>query len=170
MHHADNTTIIFGHFAHHITVKVFIMTGDIYLIIEEKWRKRDKLSIFISAIEKLPSTQEKKFVLHQGNEFINVHKRFFDKHYAWWFKELLTLSIEGTPATTSTFAWWHLGVTEPYRTELNIMECEVQECNVSTTRRRNYLNSLTINPKYFDGGPIIYHISEMEQLSKGNSI
>ena len=42
------------------------------------------------------------------------------------------------------------------------MKCEYND--------RIVLDSLTINTKYFDGGPIVSHKSEMEQLSKGISI
>ena len=49
-------------------------------------------------------------------------------------------------------------------------ECEVQKCNVNTTRWRNYLHSLTINTKDFGSDTIIYHLSTMERLSKGNYI
>ena len=48
--------------------------------------------------------------------------------------------------------------------------CEGHKHNVSTTRWRFFLDSLTTNPKYFDGDPIISHKSEMEKLSKGSSI
>ena len=34
----------------------------------------------------------------------------------------------------------------------------------------DFLESLTRNPKYFDGDPIFFHYSAMEQLSKGSSI
>ena len=57
------------------------MKKDLYLLIEDKWRKRDEFATFISAIEKLPSPNEKNVVLHQGNDFIDVYKTFFDKHY-----------------------------------------------------------------------------------------
>ena len=48
--------------------------------------------------------------------------------------------------------------------------CEVHKFNVSSTRWRAFLDSLTINPKDFDVDTIIFHKSAMEQLSKGSSI
>ena len=85
-------------------------------------------------------------------------------------KDILPLSIEGTPENASTFTRWYLYINDPDEIELNIGECEVHDWNVSTTIRRNYLDSLTINSKDFDGDPIISHKLTMEQLSKGNSI
>ena len=57
------------------------MKEDLDLLIEYKWRKRDEFATFISATEKIPSPNEKNIALHQGNEFIDVYKTFFDKHY-----------------------------------------------------------------------------------------
>ena len=116
MHRTDDRTRIFGHSAQNISVQVFIMKEDLDLLIEEKWRKKDEFATFISAIEKLPSPNEKNLVLHQGNEFIGVYKTFFDNHYGRWIKELLSLSIECTQVNASTFAQWYLGVTEPVLT------------------------------------------------------
>ena len=45
-----------------------------------------------------------------------------------------------------------------------IGKCKVNEYNVSTTIWRNYLHSLTINPKDFDGDTIVYHKSTMDCL------
>ena len=73
------------------------------LLIEKKWRKRDYFATFISAKEKITSPNVKKFVLHQCNEFIDIYKTFFDKYYELCIKELLTLSIEVTEATVTTF-------------------------------------------------------------------
>ena len=42
--------------------------------------------------------------LYQGNNFINLYKILFYKHYALWIKDLIPLSIEGTPYNTSNFA------------------------------------------------------------------
>ena len=81
MHRTDDRTRIFGHSAQHIPIRVFIMKKDLYLLIEDKWRKRDEFATFISAIEKLPSPNEKNLALHQGNDFIDVYKTLFDKHY-----------------------------------------------------------------------------------------
>ena len=61
--------------------------------------KQDEFATFILAIEKLPSPNEKYLALLQGNDFIDVYKTFFDKHYGQWIKEILPLSIAGTPAT-----------------------------------------------------------------------
>ena len=72
--------------------------------------------------------------------------------------------------TASNFALWYLGVTETDDTELNIGMREVHKCNVSTTRRKHYLDSLTIYPKYFDGDPIVSHKPAMEKPSKDISI
>ena len=99
-----------------------------------------------------------------------MYKTFFDKHFGRWIKYLLPLSITDTQVTASNFALWYLGVTETDDTELNIGMCEVHKCNVSTTRQRNYLDSLTIYPKYFDGDPIVSHKSAMEKPSKDISI
>ena len=134
------------------------------LLIEEKWRKRDEFATFISAIEKLPIPNDKNLALYQGNGFIDLYKTFFDKHYGKCIKELLTISISGTPATASNFSRWYLGVTETDEIELNIGMCEVQKFNVSTTRWRNFCDSLTINPKHFDRDPKVSHKSEMGQL------
>ena len=117
---------------------------------------------FISAIEKLPSPNEKKLALHQGNCFIDVYKNLCAKHYGQYIKEILPISITSTPDTASTFSRWYSGVTEPYETELNIGMCEDHKYNSSTTIWKNILDSLTISTKYFDGDPIIYHKSEME--------
>ena len=81
MHRTDDRTRIFGHSAQHIPVIFFIMREDLYLLIEETWRKRDEFATFISAIEKLTSPNEKNIALHQGNDFIDVYKTLFDKHY-----------------------------------------------------------------------------------------
>ena len=67
------------------------MKEDIDLLIEEKWRKRDEFAPFISVTEKLPSPNEKNIAIHQGNDFIEVYKKLFDKHYGLCFKELLPL-------------------------------------------------------------------------------
>ena len=80
------------------------MKEDIDLLIEEKWRKRDDFDTFISDIWELPSPNEKNLALNQGNNFIDVYKTFFGKHYGKWIKNLLPLSIAGTPETASTFA------------------------------------------------------------------
>ena len=125
------------------------------LLIEWKWRKWDEFDTFISAIYKLPSPNEKYIVLHQGNDFIDMYKTFFDKHYKQRIKDILPLSIAGTPDTSSTFAWWYLGVTETDKTESNIVMYEVHKCDVSTTIWRYFLDFLTINPKGFDGDPIV---------------
>ena len=100
------------------------MKGDIDLLIEEKWRKWDEFANFISAIEKLPSPNEKNIALNQGNNFIDVYKTFSDNHYGWWIKELLPISIVGTSETASTFARCYLGVTDLEETELNIGMCD----------------------------------------------
>ena len=97
MHHTDDMTIIFGHSAQHIPVQFFIMKEDLYLLIEENCMKGDEFANFISAIEKLPSTNEKNIALHQGNEFIDLYKTLFDKHYGKCIKECLPLSIADTP-------------------------------------------------------------------------
>ena len=170
MHHTDNRTVIFGHSVQHIPIRVFVVKEYLDLLIEEKWRKQEDFAAFISSIEKLPSPNEKNCTLHQGNDCIDVYKNFFDKQYERCIKELLPLSMSCKPATASTFAQWYLGATEPNEKELNIGMCEVHKFNVSTTRWRDFLDSLTINPKDFDGDPIVYHKSEMGQLSKGSYI
>ena len=109
------------------------------LLIEEKWRKRYEFAIFISAIEKLTSLNEKNLAINQGNDFIDVYKTLFDKPYRRWIKELLQLSISGTPENASTFARWYLGVTDIKKIELKIGMCEVHKINVSTTIWRNVL-------------------------------
>ena len=43
------------------------------------------------------------------------------------------------------------------------MKCEYKNMRI-------VLDSLTINPKYFDKDPIVSHKSEMEQISKSNYI
>ena len=85
-----------------------------------------------------------------------MYENFVDNNYELWCKKILAISIEGTPANASTFSWWYLGVTNPDKTELNIGEYELHEWNVSTTRWRNYLDSLIINQMDFDGYPIVY--------------
>ena len=67
MHHTDYKKIIFVHSAQKIPVQVFIMKEDLYLLIEEKLRKRDEFATFISDIEKLTIPNEKNLALHQGN-------------------------------------------------------------------------------------------------------
>ena len=57
------------------------MKEDLDLLIEEKWSKRDEFATFISAIEKLPSPNEKNLALHQGNDFVDVYTTFFDNQY-----------------------------------------------------------------------------------------
>ena len=84
-----------------------------------------------------------------------MYKTLFDKHYSFWMKDILMLSIEGTLYNAYTFFWYYLGVAEPDETELNVGGYEVHNYNASTTIWRNYLDSLTINPKYFYGDPII---------------
>ena len=110
------------------------MKEDLDLLIEDKWMKRDEFATFISAIVKLPCTNKKNIALHQGNDFIDVYKTFFDNQYRWYIKDLPPLSIEGTPATASNFAWWCLGVIDPDKTELNISMCELHKYNLRTTR------------------------------------
>ena len=117
--------------------------------------KQDQFATFIAAMEKLPIPKERNITLYQGNGFINVYKIFFDNHYTCWLKELLLFSVEVTPDNASSFAWWYLGVTDTDEKELKFGYCEVHKCNVSTTRWRNYLDSLTINPNYFEGDPIV---------------
>ena len=97
MHHTYNRTRIFGHSVQHIPVRVFIMKEDLDLLIEEKWSKRDEFATFISAIEKLPSPNEKNLALHQGNDFVDVYTTFFDNQYGRYIKDLLPLSISVTP-------------------------------------------------------------------------
>ena len=60
----DDRTRIFGHYVKNIPVRIFITKEDIDLLIEEKWRKRDKFANFISDIEKLPIPNEKNIPLH----------------------------------------------------------------------------------------------------------
>ena len=79
-------------------------------------RKQDEFSTFISATDKLPSPNEKYIALHHGNEFIDVYKTFFDKHYDQCIKDLLPLSISVTPETASNFSQWYLGVTDTNKT------------------------------------------------------
>ena len=50
------------------------------------------------------------------------------------------------------------------------MECAAHKFNMRTTIWRNYLDSLTTNTKDFDGDPIVYQKSTMENISKGNPI
>ena len=99
-----------------------------------------------------------------------MYKTYFDKHYGRWIKELLLISISGTPETASNFSRWYIGVTEPDKTELNIVMCEVHKYNVSTKIWRIVLDSLTINFRDFDRVPIVSQKSAMEQLSKSSSI
>ena len=80
----------------------------------------------------------KNIVLHQGDDFIYVYKTFFDRKYKRWIQELLPLSIAGTPATASIFARSYPSFTDPEKIELNIGMCEVNKCNVSTTRWRDF--------------------------------
>ena len=87
-------------------------------------------------IDKLTSSNEKNLALHQGNGFIDIYNTLFDKQYGIWIKDILLLSIAVTPETSSTFARWYIGVTEPDEIELKISGCEVHKCNVSTTRWR----------------------------------
>ena len=82
VHHTDNRTIIFGNYAHHITVWVLITKEDIDLLIEEKWSNRDEFSTFIAAKYKLPSPKEINLALYQGKQIINLCKTLFEKHYA----------------------------------------------------------------------------------------
>ena len=86
-----------------------------------------------------------------------MYRIFFYKLYARWLEELLPLSIEVTSENSSTFTQWYLCVTNNDKIELNIGKCEFHECNVSTTIWRSYLDSSTINTKYFDGDQIITH-------------
>ena len=81
--------------------------------IEEKWIKQDYFYTFMSDIEKPPSPNEKNLALQQWNDFIDVYNNFFDKYYGLCIKELLLLSISGTPLTASTFSRWYLGVPDP---------------------------------------------------------
>ena len=157
MHRTDNRKIIFGHSTRHIPVQVFIMKEGLELLIEEKWRKQYYFDTLVSAIEKIPSPNEKRLSLHQGNNFFDLHKTFFDNHYGKWIRELLPLSIKVTQVTASTFARWYLGVTEPDKEKRNIRKCEVHKYNVSTTRWMIFLDSLTINTKYFYGDQIVSH-------------
>ena len=59
---------------------------DLYLLVEEKWMKRDKFSTFIAAIDKLPSPKEINIALFQINDFINVYKNLFENHNTRWMK------------------------------------------------------------------------------------
>ena len=106
------------------------------LLIEYKWRKLDEFAPFISAIQKLPSPNGENIALRQGGEFIDVYKTLVDENYELWIKDILMLSILGTPVTAYSFFLFYLGVTEPDKTELNTGMCEVHEFNVSTTRWR----------------------------------
>ena len=72
-------------------------------------------------------------------------------------KELLPLSIEVTPYNDFILALCYLCFSETGETELKIGQCEVHEYNLSTKIWRNYLDSLTIDPKYFYGDPIVSH-------------
>ena len=159
MHRMYYRTRLFGHYAQHIPVRIFIMKENLDLLIEDMWRKRDEFTTFISAIEKLPSPHEKKLALPQGNEFIDVYKTLFDKHYGRCIKELLPISIVVTPETDSTFSWWYLSFTEPDKTYLNIGICDVHKLNMSKTKWKTCLDSLSINPKAFDRYPIVSHKS-----------
>ena len=82
------------------------MQEDLDLIIEEKWRKWYEFATFIAALEKLPIPKEINIALNQGNEFITVYKNLFEDNSECWSKELLNISISGTPPTASNFAWW----------------------------------------------------------------
>ena len=93
----ENRARIFGHSAQNIPVKNFIMKENLDPLIEEKWSKQDEFATFISTIEKLPNPNEKNIGLHQGNDFIDLYKTLFDKHYGRCIKEILLLSIAGTP-------------------------------------------------------------------------
>ena len=99
-----------------------------------------------------------------------MYKTFFDMYYLRWNKDILHLSMEVTPYNASTFTRWWLDFIDTYKTELKIRECEFHKCNVSVTIWRNDLDSLTINPKDFNGDPIVSHKSTIFRLSKGNSI
>ena len=85
-------------------------------------------------------------------------------------KELLPLSIEVTPYNDFILALCYLCFSETGETELKIGQCEVHEYNLSTKIWRNYLSSLTINIKDFEGDPIISIKSAMNKISKCNSI
>ena len=104
-----------------------------------------------------------RLTLFQRN---SVYKNFFDNHYICWLKGLPPISIIGIPYDASNFFLWYLGVTEPDKTELNMGEFKVYEWNVSTTIWRNYLESLTINPKDFDSDPKLSQRSAMYNLWK----
>ena len=104
----------------------------------------------IVEIEILSIPREINPTLYQGNDFINMYKTLFENNYSCYLKDILPLSIPGTPANASTFSRFYLGVTESYKTELNIKGFEVHECNVSLTIWRNYLDSLTVNSNHFD--------------------
>ena len=92
------------------------MKEDLDLRIKEKRKKQDEFATFISAIEKIPILNDKNLALHQGNKFIDVYKTFFDNKYERCIKEILTLSIAGTPSTAYNFAQWYLGVTDTDKT------------------------------------------------------
>ena len=77
----DDRKRIFGHSAQNIPVQVFITKEYLDLLIEEMWRKRDNFATFISAIEKLPSSNKKNLILHQGNDAIDMYTNNFGKHY-----------------------------------------------------------------------------------------
>ena len=81
---------------------------------------------------------------------------FFDKHYERCLKELVPIPIAGTPYNAYIFSKWYLVFTDPDETELNTGDCKVHECNVIMKIWKNYLDSLTINSKDFDGNQIIY--------------
>ena len=74
------------------------------LLIEDNWRKRDEFATSISAIEKLPSINEKNIALNQGNFIIDVYTIFFDNHYGKCIKEIPPFSISGRLENNSTFA------------------------------------------------------------------
>ena len=57
------------------------MKEDIDRLIEDKWKKRDEFATFISDIEKLPILNDKNPAIHQRNDFTDMYKTFFDKHY-----------------------------------------------------------------------------------------
>ena len=121
------------------------------LLIEEKWKKWDEFANFILAVEKLPSTNEKNITLQQGNGFIDVYMNLFGNHYGQCIKDLLTLSITGTPVTASNFNQYYIGVTDPDKTKLNIGMCEVHKCNLSKTRWRNFALPHHISQRFWRG-------------------
>ena len=96
------------------------MTEDLDLLIEEECSKRYGFATSIADIELLPSPKYRKLALCQVKKFINVYKTFFDKHYTWYLKDILPLSIPVTPDTASVFDLEYLAVTEPDETELKI--------------------------------------------------